>query len=579
MDEYGWCSHEILRLLSTYNLTTVWSITCLHGRVTPVVNHQRCHSAVKCVARDVDPLRHQAQHLTSDCSCEAVGPEIEDVSTILRAGGIPLIRCRISDSGHVSFKVITAKRVRRHIAFSHVWADGIVIPNQNKIFRCQFIKLASYLEKAGIELQTERLFYLPFAQFWARRAFKRPKSFDIWFDIFCIPSALHPESMELRNQAIARIHPIFAGAEAVLVVDKALTDAESADIPITEVLARIASSGWMTRCWTFSEASLALKSIMLFCVGNRVIRYSDFDLPKDSNEAYKLLDMPSKSFFRDLLFTAFHPFHVAWLASQLVPSEYAAFALVWNSLTARSTSRPDDVWGIMATLLGYSGKEIMTLEERDRLPALIKGLPTVPASFFFRNLPRSSSSPAHMRWVPTKIKGVIRDTDGAFGFAEGGIVFSTSLKLKFMLSITDALPQTFSFELAHEGWQPGNGLPINFEVTIHDHNAVMQYVTGNAQLCVLLRSSIGQLGGGVGSETQGLSGIGCSLLVTKVRPNSIVEADFLSSLSYILSHEKQPCHFQASKAGPIVVVCCNREQWYQPKTKRRKHSLAPWSVS
>jgi hypothetical protein len=353
MVEYGWCSHEILRLLGRYHLTTVWSMTCLLRRTPAALDHHACAGAIKCIARDVKPTEHQAKHLTIGCTCDAVGPDIEQVKAILRAGQIPLIRCKVSDGGRPSFKVITAKGIKHHITFSHVWADGIVISQQNKVFKCQFLKLFSYLEKARAEVQAERLFYLPFAPFLARNVFKGPKSFDIWLDIFCIPSIHHADAQELRKQAIARIYPVFAGAEAVLVVDKSLTDAHSTDMPTTEVMARVASSGWMTRCWTFSEASLARKSVMLFCVGDRVIRYEDF---QEHNDSFKRLDLPSKGLFRDLLRSAFYPFNIAWIASQAVVSEYVAFALVWNSLSARSTSWPDDVWGIMATLLGYSAK-------------------------------------------------------------------------------------------------------------------------------------------------------------------------------------------------------------------------------
>ncbi|ERF76169.1 hypothetical protein EPUS_01503 [Endocarpon pusillum Z07020] len=165
--------------------------------------------------------------------------------------------------------------------------------------------------------------------------------------------------MKLRKQAIERIYPVFAGAAAVLVIDKALTSAESAYMAITEALAMVASSQWMTRCWTLAEAALGMKSGLIFCLGNSIIRYRDFKLDGDGNKAYKLLDLPSKSFFRDFLQRAFVLFHVAWLASQPLLSDFESFILVWNSLTARSTSWPDDVWGIMATLLGFSGKEIM----------------------------------------------------------------------------------------------------------------------------------------------------------------------------------------------------------------------------
>ncbi|EXJ62910.1 hypothetical protein A1O7_03353 [Cladophialophora yegresii CBS 114405] len=575
MAEYGWCPHEILRLLGTYHLTTVWTMTCLLRRTPAQLDHERCAGAIKCIARDVDPLEHQGKHATNDCNCEAVGPDIEQVKTILRGGGTPLIRCKISKDGRPSFRVIRAKGVKRHIAFSHVWADGIVIPQQNKIFRCQFLKLASYLEKARVEVQAERLFgFLSIAPFLARHVFKGPKSFDIWLDIFCIPSILHADSQELRKQAIARIYSVFAGAEAVLIVDKSLTDVTDGDMPTTEVMARVASSGWMTRCWTFSEMSLAHTSVALFCVGDRIIPYEDF---KEYNKAFKRLDVPSQSLFRNLRDSAFITFNIAWIASQAVVSEYVAFALVWNSLSARSTSWPEDVWGIMATLLGYSGKEIMTLQARDRLPAMMKELPSIPASFFFRDLPRSASGPAQMRWIPTRVQGILRDADGTFAFIDGGILFPRTLNLKFLMSVTTTVPPSFSFEFHHEDLSARPDLlRVMFQISLHDHEAVLQHAGSDAQVCILLPRNESQSGD---SETAYISGIGCALLVTTIRADSTVEAEFLSSLSYRFGTEKQGHHLQASLAGPNVILRCDRQQWYQPKLRRKKHTLAPSTFS
>jgi hypothetical protein len=97
--------------------------------------------------------------------------------------------------------------------------------------------------------------------------------FDLWFDIFCIPTASNNAAAEIRRKAIDSISPIFAGAEAVLVLDKALTKLTNDRPYLAEILARIASSGWMTRRWTVSEASLASNPTMLFCIGNVIVRY------------------------------------------------------------------------------------------------------------------------------------------------------------------------------------------------------------------------------------------------------------------------------------------------------------------
>jgi hypothetical protein len=576
MAEYDWCPREILRLLGTYHLTTIWSMTCLLRTTLAGLDHMRCVDSAKCVARDVIPAEHQAEHIHNDCNCEAVGPDMEQVKAILRAGQIPIIRCNVSHTGHPSFKVLESKGVQRHIAFSHVWADKIVISRENKIYKCQFLNLFSYLEMARTQVQAERLFYLPFAPFLARHVLKGSKSVDIWLDIFCIPSVLHEDAEELRTKAIARIYPVFAGAESVLIIDKALMRTESTGMSTTEVMARVAASGWMTRCWTFSEMSLARKSILLFCVGKSVVHYEDF---QEHNKAFRMMDAPGRSCFRDLLRSTFHPFEIAWFASQAVVSEYVAFGLVWNSLTARSTSWPEDVWGIMATLLGYSAREIMALQEADRLPAMMKTLPKVPASFLFRDLPRSSSGPAARRWVPTRVQGLIRDPDGTLELANEGIIFPRTLTMKFLIVAAGALPRTFSFEL-DSGLQSRLdqlGLKtLRYEISLHDADAARENVRAGDQICLLLPRNEATAGE---SEVAYYSGIGCALLATRFHGNRLLETDYLSSLSYRISSGESPSDFQGSMAPPIVRLSCDREQWYTAKARRQKHRLPPWTLT
>ncbi|ERF71095.1 hypothetical protein EPUS_07767 [Endocarpon pusillum Z07020] len=576
MVDYGWCSHQILQLLSTYDISTVWCITCVHGRDMPGLEHQKCVAAPKCIARNVDPNKYRARHLTEACGCEAVGPDMVEVKSVLRNGGIPLIRCTVGRQGHISFKVIRAAKPKRHIAFSHVWADGIVIPKENKVYRCQFLNMFTYLQRASPELRAEKLHLLPFNSFLARRVLPRRTSFDIWFDIFCIPNRETPEDMELRKKAIGRIYPIFAGAECVLIVDRSLTRLDSTELSTIDMLARIVSSGWMSRCWTFIEASLAARSILLFCIGDELVRYSDIDLARESNAVYKALDRVSRGVFRDITQSALLPFNIAWMASQPIVSDISAFCSVWNSLTSRSTSWPDDVWGIMATFLGYSGGEIMSLAEEDRLPALLKSMPGVPASFLFRNLPRSSSVPASTRWIPTKIEGIIRPADSVIIFGPRGLYLIKSIGIKLLFSVSKIPPRSFSVRFVDQRITTAPSWTcLSWDLTVQNYDIFCQHVTLGTQVCVVLHVDV-EGRGGTGNETHGWKGIGCCLQVTKTHPNAIPEADYLSSLTFTTSNETGPCSFDAVFAGPTVIVNCDREPWYQLKTRRQKHKLSPW---
>jgi hypothetical protein len=135
--------------------------------------------------------------------------------------------------------------------------------------------------------------------------------FDLWFDIFCIPAASNHAAAEIRRKVIDSISQIFAGADAVLVLDKALMKLTIDRLSLAEIMARIASPGWMTRCWTFSEAPLASNSTILFCIGNMIVRYRGRSFWSGNGKVYEHPTVPSAAMCRDIHRAAFGPFHVA----------------------------------------------------------------------------------------------------------------------------------------------------------------------------------------------------------------------------------------------------------------------------
>jgi hypothetical protein len=42
---------------------------------------------------------------------------------------------------------MSANHPGRHFAVSHVWADGIVIPQLNKVYKCRLLTILVYLQQ------------------------------------------------------------------------------------------------------------------------------------------------------------------------------------------------------------------------------------------------------------------------------------------------------------------------------------------------------------------------------------------------------------------------------------------------
>lgn len=499
------------------------------------------------------------------------------VSTVLEEGGIPLIRCSMDKQKRFKFAVVRAKKLKRHIALSHVWADGVVIPTENKVNSCQFANLFRYLQTAWLEVETERKYLLPpfMASFFARQS-RTKNTFDIWFDIFCIPTANDARSRALKKDAIGKIYPIFAGAQSVLVIDRGLTQLNYSGLSTIDIMASISSSAWMSRCWTFSEASLARRSLLLYCIGGQVVRHDDLGLDEYS-QPFTTLDAVSKGVFRNIYEQSFAPFSVAWMASQPIVTDLTSFVFVWNHMTSRATSWPDDIWGIIGTLLGFSGSEIMVLEENERLPALLKstlGEHAIPGSFLFRNMRKCRSDLPSRRWIPQSVETTIRTSDSMLPYHDGGIIFCDGTQARFFIKTNTTPHQTFSVRFSNQDVR----LHSTVHITVHDYDTFRRHVTPGKEISIVLLWKL-QAGGGFYSDNSGKRGIGCCLEVTQAESTPFVEAEFLSSVSYTASMTDAPCDYNVPLVATPIRIKCDDENWYSLRSRRQKHSFTPWTIS
>ena len=92
------------------------------------------------------------------------------------------------------------------------------------------------------------------------------------------------------------------------------------------------------------------------------------------------------------------------------------FVSVWNELVGRSTTKPNDLFLIIANILDFDTRGLQQYEGAEEMfQAIILSLGRVPLSLFFNTGPRQDKDGSHQnRWVPLKISTDILTPDHLF---------------------------------------------------------------------------------------------------------------------------------------------------------------------
>lgn len=163
MAERGWCLSETFRMLRTFHCSTVWYMIGLKSHTPLCMDDSGCipdpESSLGCVTRRMRESDYTPQHTTPGCDCDSVHPDMAQVSAILQDGGLPLIRCTITERKGIELQAVRARRNETHIAISHVYFNGIGVPKQNLIFQCQLRSLFAYMQKAHEKSRRERIWF------------------------------------------------------------------------------------------------------------------------------------------------------------------------------------------------------------------------------------------------------------------------------------------------------------------------------------------------------------------------------------------------------------------------------------
>lgn len=203
--------------------------------------------------------------------------------------------------------------------------------------------------------------------------------------------------MASKIAAINSMGRIYAGAANVLVLDPELQAEQADQLSQRELLMSIICCPWMARSWTLQEGALATKIYLKFASGPlnfSDIRGKDHRLRASSVAAMWQHDILAKTHparptsFLSKLSTEFS--QLAAPKDEVPPPrikksirehESLRFCRVWNELAERSTTKPEDVAGIMAAMLNLSSGEILAFKDpEDRMKALLKSQSELPRS-------------------------------------------------------------------------------------------------------------------------------------------------------------------------------------------------------
>ncbi len=105
--------------------------------------------------------------------------------------------------------------------------------------------------------------------------------------------------------------------------------------------------------------------------------------------------------------------------------DWKNFALAWNGLRSRSTTKPDDLYGILAVVVDLSAGEILKLSAADRFKAILRSQSTLPLPLLYQTGPKDLDNRGFDTWVPSAIKGDRLDLQSGYvTFGQQGLLLA-----------------------------------------------------------------------------------------------------------------------------------------------------------
>ena len=427
-----WCPFQINRFVDEYTPTAMYYLSSLPRLATfGGVDHDQCLET-QCRTTSVDPRSYEPRH-ADDCqnnrrSCNMLGVDAKDVASIIEMGSVPLIMLDESPEGQMKLTVVKSHPGLRYVALSHVWSGGLGNVNANCMRSCQLYRVQQMLNKIRENGDDDLDRNLGIRKFEAASLFLRmlcglklppEQPILLWMDTLCVP--VGPEWSKAYRMAIAQMAQIYVEAQCVLVLDPELEKLNHKDLPDHQVFATVLCSSWNARSWTFQEASMARTFYVQFADGYCVIderwhelmepfraaKHSKSSPQGSSLKAFSMSDFLtlefSRWFFELPVMTKIRGHDTRVLMSK--NEDWKNFACVWNALRSRSTTKVDDLYGIIAVMVDLSADEILKLDKNERMKSIIRSQSSLPLPLLYQKCSRLLDNQGRPTWAPANITG------------------------------------------------------------------------------------------------------------------------------------------------------------------------------
>lgn len=504
----GWCPFQVARIWGQYSPSTTYYLSSLSREPTfGGVKHNQCDE-IRCMTTSIDPATYEHQHAKS-CStesdtCQMVGVQSSKVAECIKSGHIPLIKFEESVDAVLRPSIIASHNDLRYVALSHVWSGGLGNVNANSMFSCQLRKLHRLLqtirENGDDDLDRDRGSRKTRGMKRDLRASLRMKPLPqqpvlLWIDTLCIP--VGDENAQTKQMAITQMAQIYVQAQCVLVVDPELQKMKYKDLPDEELFASVQCSSWNSRSWTFQEAAMARVFYVQFLDGYSIIdkKWHDFMKRMDKETASdttasqasrgtidmrQTLMMDVSNWFGTMpVMTKIRSYDARTLMTR--SEDWQNFVRVWNGLRTRSTTKSDDLYGIIAIMVDLTAYEILRLDPRERMKAILRSQSTLPISLLYQDCPRILDSEGQPMWAPCQIAGNHLDLNsGYMSLNDRGLYIDPKREGVAQYS----WPQVYGFSCE----QP---LPASFTLRLADHSSTLSVTLclgGNVKVTGLIGS-------------------------------------------------------------------------------------------
>ena len=360
----GWCRFVIASAEIAMSPSLLRLVDAA-GFVSGSTGHELC-TAEQCERNNIQAETYAQRHWPRTCRCRPFWKlDITQARDVLDAGYIPIVRVHADGRSLEVGGVHPNDKKADYIAFSHVWADGLGSNTETGLPACQIQRLHRLAES-----RTE-------SGAW------------FWIDGLCVPN-----EKPYRKKAIELMYQTYENATGVIVLDEGCRKLSTKNSDL-EIGWAIFASGWFGRLWTYQEGFLP--------------PWVDVEL---SDGLVSLYDVIQKLYklYTDRKANPFPAVFVRDLVAVLQKARpldlhhhkrpwVRRMADLFNAMTRRTTSRPDDQILAIGLFLELEIKDLLRLEGEDRWKAFYLQLKKIPWTVVFDQRPKMQAS--SFTWAPS----------------------------------------------------------------------------------------------------------------------------------------------------------------------------------